>query len=864
MVIRNVLQIGLFLAIVSATTVAEAQSINTDVDGKCPPDNVLRSFPGVTQPTVGIGLTLTKLPNVSLDRDVNGSERTRITIPFDKALVVFGFSPDEKRLFVRKMPDPDTDVPAACGWVSADMVLVPRQKRFQGRFKKPQPLQMRDISKMQEEANNLLNVKAVVHDLSITGETNGIDVFEDPRTGRATDKIRLFDTFLVYDQLELSANDPNQETRYWLIGEQGEKSDLTSLKGWIRQRDVVIWPSRLAVQWNEAATVSGYASPENLARKAGQLTLPERIERTDYPDQITRRLPVLEQSPSPETVFNAVPVGGSLAERMETARRIIQYYKIATPGVACRKDNPADCLSARQIDVERQKVTKAEKAAMKMDTLIVIDATESMDPYLGSTVHTIERFMKMAEGEDIRKTFDLRFGISLYGDYQSEQASYDQVNFREIVPFFKPTPGPLGTSDAMQALLKNPKSLLFQDVHRDQLEAPFAAVIRAVKTARWRPLVEVPLRFLVHVGDSGSRDPGRTSAETQKLRYPNAPENRYPPKSTIREQYGEEDVAKVLRDAKVIYVPVVIQNGSSLAPRPTLWNRIFSDQTTRILSLLGEDAPIKSTVITHSESPDEIDKAVLATVGEVMKNVAGGLAYQRCELNSQSEVCLKLKSEETKIKSPEIVKLVDRVASSAAGLTSEEVRNIYSRDQSIVTMYSPARSAEGKEMFTHWVALDQKEFKLLRDLLRTLCANMSQQDARNPVMKGLREFSEMYSSEDFSDLTVAEILGKRLGIPNLERTDFSGRTRDEIDDAYRAWQTGGDRQTWENWHLRACKAMTFTQFMEDGKKIDPEQMKCDLEKSNCTVAESVQTKFRWSVQVSQDSPTYYVPLDILP
>jgi hypothetical protein len=91
--------------------------------------------------------------------------------------------------------------------------------------------------------------------------------------GRPTDKIRLFDAFLVYGQMKLQPKELNAETRYWLIGEQIGKSDSTSLKGWIRQRDVVIWPSRLAVQWNEDATVSGYRTPDNLNRKEGQMTL---------------------------------------------------------------------------------------------------------------------------------------------------------------------------------------------------------------------------------------------------------------------------------------------------------------------------------------------------------------------------------------------------------------------------------------------------------------------------------------------------------------------------------------------------------------------------------------------------------------
>ena len=39
---------------------------------------------------------------------------------------------------------------------------------------------MRDISESQKATENLLNVKAVVHDLSIVGEAKGIDIFEDP------------------------------------------------------------------------------------------------------------------------------------------------------------------------------------------------------------------------------------------------------------------------------------------------------------------------------------------------------------------------------------------------------------------------------------------------------------------------------------------------------------------------------------------------------------------------------------------------------------------------------------------------------------------------------------------------------------
>jgi hypothetical protein len=865
--VGSIVRAAIAAAVVFTLSPARGQSageVSVDEQGLCPAESVLRKFPGVTQPSVGVGSTLTKLPGAALERSQDGNQTVGAALPFNTALTVFGFSANQRKLFVRTRPGA-ASVPF-CGWISTEKVLIPRENKFAGRYKVPQPLQMRDISESQKATENLLNVKAVVHDLSIIGEAKGIDIFQDPASGNATDKIRLFDAFLVFAELNLPSSDPKQETRYWLIGERLDNGVTTSLKGWIRQRDVVIWPSRLAVQWNEDATVSGYSTPDNLSRKTGQMTLPERIERADYLEQITRRLPVLEQAPPPEEIFNKLPPGGSLEERAAVARKMINYYKIATPGNACRKDNPADCLSARQIDLKREKVATLEKSALRMDILILIDATESMDPYFASTVHTIERLIKLTEEEGIRTLFDLRFGISLYGDYQTGEANADKVDYREIVPFFKPAPGPLGTSGAMLTLVKDPKSLVFKDVHRDKLEAPYAGVIRATKSVKWRPLKEVPLRFVVHVGDSGNRDPGLTAGETQRARYPNAPENTgAPPQSTIREQYGEKDVAGILRDASVIYIPVVIENGSVQNPAPTMWNQIFRDQADKIISLLGVNAPIKKTLTAHSlQLSNEIEKLVAETILTILEKVAVGIDYQKCGTNSKSEKCENLKQKyEVEIKKPEIVQLVNRVASVAAGLTGDEINNIYSRDQSIVTMYSPAQSVEGKEMFTHWVALEQNEFKQLRELLTKLCTSMSKQDSKSPVLSALQAFSQMYSNEDFRDLTVREILGKRLGIPNLERTDFSGRTSDEIDDAYRAWQNG-EKTTWDNWHTRVCRATTFTQLMEDDKKIDPALIKCNLDDNTCEAPEAAQRKFRWNVRVSQDVPTYYVPLDVLP
>src|SRR5262249_39686856 len=106
------------------------------------------------------------------------------------------------------------------------------------------------------------------------------------------------------------------------------------------------------------------------------------------------------------------------------------------------RDNPADCWSARDTDKAREKLVTMQKAALRLDILILIDATESMEPYFVSTVDAIRHFVEKA-AEPNNLEIDIRFGISLYGDYRSEQASVDNIDYREIVPFFRPSPNTL-------------------------------------------------------------------------------------------------------------------------------------------------------------------------------------------------------------------------------------------------------------------------------------------------------------------------------------------------------------------------------------------------------------------------------------
>ena len=470
-----------------------------------------------------------------------------------------------------------------------------------------------------------------------------------------------------------------------------------------------------------------------------------------------------------------------------------EYYKVAAPGKACHKGNTTDCLEARDIDRTREKIATAQRAATRMDILILIDATDSMEQYLPSTVSAIQHFVKEAgdTGED-RST--LGSASAFMAATVPRFRACSTVDFNSVVQFFRATPSTVGPTGPLGVLVTKPQALLFKDdIHRDKLEAPFAAVIRATKEAKWRRAEEVPLRFIIHLADDGNRDKGKTSGETVLARFPGEKTSH----SSLREVYGETDVVEALRKHGVIYVPVAVLGGGQHKGTVPVGNRIFQEQMNRILALMGDRSPITKIEVTYSdESIETLQERVAKTVGVIlgvsvltMQKISARLEYEaECGTGVKTKGCREL---EEMISIPAIIKLADEVAAKAAGLTAEERLNIYSRDQSIVTLYAPAKSREGRDTFTHWVVLEQQEFKLLRNVLKSLCQEMGKQDGANPVVKALREITGLYADEEFSELIPAEFLNKKLGIPNLERTDFSGRTRDEIEDAFEDWRRGG-------------------------------------------------------------------------
>ena len=123
-----------FIAVgpLTARSQTPINDVVVDKSGKCPPEGVLRTFPGVTLLSAGIGSTGVKLGNDThlAQSHREGVGQTYVWAPFNTQLIVYGFNPSRAQLFVRLRPyKSDKAAPAQCGWISAETdPFTPRQE----------------------------------------------------------------------------------------------------------------------------------------------------------------------------------------------------------------------------------------------------------------------------------------------------------------------------------------------------------------------------------------------------------------------------------------------------------------------------------------------------------------------------------------------------------------------------------------------------------------------------------------------------------------------------------------------------------------------------------------------------------------
>ena len=368
---------------------------------------------------------------------------------FDRADLI-AEDPKSGKLFVEIGDDPNK----LCGWIapvkpkrdadgfSKPLLMRDTQLKKQSNSDEfsglaaftfgPKPMMVSEGPEARKNEGNPLGLKAVISNLGVSGPAN-VPVYGSPDAPEPIHKLKFFDIFEIYDWVELpaaKAPTPDRAGNYYLIGtnrtDSANRTDTLELHGWIRDTDVYLWNTRMAIYWRtetSGAYASGlpqmkvYKEADHLDAKGPHvLTGPEPGQQNvDEPGGIHRRYPVLEISPDEQSIEAEIAKKNldRDADR-DKIERLIKYIKISAPGEACDEARK-DCISSYDVDTLRQGAARAEEKAHNIDILFVVDGTESMEPYLKPIAGALGRFISNFDKQKAGRS--VHFGLYTYGDY---------------------------------------------------------------------------------------------------------------------------------------------------------------------------------------------------------------------------------------------------------------------------------------------------------------------------------------------------------------------------------------------------------------------------------------------------------------
>ena len=281
--------------------------------------------------------------------------------------------------------------------------------------------------------------------------------------------------------------------------------------------------------------------------------------------------------------------------------RIVDGYKIGMRGLSCAADG-TDCLDGAEFARRLQAYRESVDALGRVDLLILIGATESMQPYFSAVADAVAEFARAQVAARAETPLDLRVSFAVYGDYETPVASPQSVAFETVARFHDPRVDGRGMS-RLRDFVAAYGARAPRDRNGDLHEASLAAIARAAAEADWRS--DAGFRAIIHLADHGSRPLGETSCEGG---------------STLVERVGTRDVGDLLEAGKLMYIPIsVFGRGGDEGPAGKRARAAFKDQALEILRA-RELQPLVLTSYgqgSSNETDGDRVRAVLAALDEL-------------------------------------------------------------------------------------------------------------------------------------------------------------------------------------------------------------------------------------------------------
>jgi len=608
--------------------------------------------------------------------------------------------------------------------------------------------------------------------------------------------------------------------------------------GWVRGSDVDPWPSTLSLFYSEGAkNVTAYFSQcaalrqilgdVGLCTDNGTLTGGyAEAEGTNLP-----RYPIVgvERIPNPAT-----------------GRDVFVYEAIAPVGVCLEGSQRDECRDANAALSASAETQLRLDLLRNVDILFVIDGSASMERFFEPALDAATAF---ADRVVASGAISPRFAAVVYSDYRGATGTVEEVELMRLADFGLPGDtsnlAGLQAADAIQSRLG--------DVHRDQPEAPFAAMSRAVDPSQtaWRP--DAGIRLVIWIADVGNRDLGTTQTDggfslnetvgVQTVAAAAAAAPQQGPSNIIFSAVhvpsrDADDIApnradflgdyEALANAlppQSVFAPMVLQSASEAEARSQIFNAL--DQIL--------------TAVAEAERCADGDPDCAAHMPPAAARGAGGADGSQTDLFALS---------------------VGRGLAEQLGLVRSGGSGELAEGELIAVerVFIPYDPADGD--FDFWLGLRPREMTDLVQAVGNVCEEMNRRQFGPQLLEGYLNVLETVTRANIDrNMTVSQFLATVLSVPQEE---FSSLVTADVPFISLLDQLAGDDSMAASFHGEMCRHATMLSFVNTGFRTAFDDILWDG--TRASLRNGVRTEsFNWDWSGEGGGNRYFFfPLEFLP
>lgn len=852
---RQAIQIAAVVAMAFIATTAAALDADVGETGVCPDiGQITQADENRALPSADSLEAITQRQYISFAPEVNLTQASNLFDQISAPALVFGTrlqslaisTADPSVILVRKRATANS--PEVCGWASLAELY---------NLADLDPLLLRDLPGRENAVGidgitlNALDAQAVARaSRDPEGRLLPVPVFSTPNSQRAIDgafrfklprPLSYFSVTYVLD-VETDRNsdldgvrcqDVGEEDCFLLLGGRNE-SGVDDVLGWVRGSDVDPWPSTLSLFYapgtrNVNAYFSKCAAAEQILGEGNAGLCSDRGALTgSYAEADENNLP-------------RYPIVG--VERLSdpnTGEDAFIYEAIAPIGVCLEGSQREECRDASAAQIAEAGIQRGLDQLRNVDIMFVIDGSASMERFFEPALDAATDF---ADQVVANGSLSARFAAVVYSDYRGGDGTVENVEFLPLADFGRPGDtsnlAGLRATDTIQNRLG--------DVHKDQPEAPFAALAKAVDPVRagWRE--DAGIRLVIWIADVGNRNAGQTVTKGD---------------ITLTERVTAQTVAQAAAAAEglapLVFSAVHVPSRQLTDIEPN--REDFLADFSALAAALPPNSVFAPTIL-RSDDVAEARGQIFSALDAILTAVASAEACAAGDLSCEGSASASL-APSTQSDDDLFALAVGRALAERLGLVRSGTDATLGEGELIAVerVFIPYKPEDGD--FDFWLGLRPDEMTRLVQSVGAVCDEMSRRQFGPQLLEGYLSVLETVTRAEVDrNLSTSEFLSKVLSVP---RAEFSSLVTADVPFVDLLDQLASDDNLVAEFQGQMCRHANMLGWVRTGSRVPFDQVV--WENGRVALADGTQlTKFFWDWTGEGGGNTYYFfPLTYLP